>query len=259
MAMAMAGITTVATADITSTDMLLRWNPASFGVFVFGALLLGLSLPRFLSALALTHVPETVDAALTAGSPIAEAERRVAVKAYQSALSFQPGNSLVHQNLGRILLRDAQSKAPVKTPDPVLMSAAVAFKDSIRRAPARAFPWALEALALGHMNGDPQRLALFLNYSSLLGPYEASSLLIRASVVANHFQVMPETVREIFRRDVARLWTSVFLRRDLMQIYLAAPIKVRSEIRHAALITAHDRAIFDAGIRRLTGLPDPNR
>lgn len=256
--MGMVDITTDAIVAITSTDMALRWNPSAFGVFLVGALLLGLSLPRFLSALALTHVPETIDAALGAGAPISEADRLVAVQAYRSALRFQPGSSLVHQNLGRVLMRDVQVSPSSTTPDAALVAASQSFDDSIRHAPSRAFPWALQALALSKSNGDPRRLEMFLNYSYLLGPHEASSLLIRASVVAKTFQSMPDGIQENFRHDVARIWNSAFLRRDLLDIYLAAPLKVRSEIRRAALITNRDRAIFDAGIRRMTGLPNPN-
>lgn len=255
--MAMAVIIIAVTAGIMSTrsrETVPRVFAASAALFI-GLVLLGVSGQRCLAYFHLARVPSEIDDGLKSGRALSPETLAQAREAYLRAARILPGASEVQQNLGRIELRlaDAAALAPAARME-TLASASGHFAQAIAAAPARAFPWSLAALAHSELAAPPERIASSLRYSYFLGPHEASSLLLRATVALAHWDGLPEDVRRNTGRDLERIWRLPPLRTRLISLYLAASFPLRIEIRRTVVTTEEDRRIFDYMVREAAGL-----
>lgn len=250
--MAMVVIITSATAGIMSIDSFrTRWVIGAIGVAV-GLLLITLSLPRVIAYSYLAMVPSVVDEALSQGLPIKSDALEEARGLYRKALDALPGDAVIEQDFGRLELRRASSVA--NTLDKrieALNSASEHFKASIAAAPARSFAWSLAASAQYQLKADPALLNALLRMSYYTGPHEASSLLLRAQVGCGIWKNLDTDVRDLIGQDLRALWEVGRLRSALVDIYLSAPLEVRSAIREIVLKDPQSQKRFDQILERV--------
>lgn len=254
MDMAMAAIITVATAGTMSTRQASPTKRLVAGAaLLIGVLLFGLSIPRVIAYSHVAQAPVGVIEALDKGRPISKENLAEAGRLYSRALSFLPSDARFNQDAGRIAIRRAENfEETAEAKKSAWQTASSYFQNSIQSAPARHFPWSLEAAARAALTDDPQNISEFMRISYYLAPQTGSSILLRASLGTRYWQALPEDVQGNTKQDLEKLWQIRPLRSSLVNYYLAAELPVRIVIR--SLIPQKDRALFDRMLIKASGL-----
>ena len=235
--MEMVVTTTSVIVDTMSTEASIAQRLIAVLVFTAGLLLLALSVPRAVAYAYLEGAPSRAIAALNSGQPIGGAELIEARDGYLKAYFFLPEDCIILQDLGRLELRraDELTRAGDKSAD-AFVSASKYLKASIEAAPARAFPWSLEAYVRSKLLASPEEMNKLLRMSYFLGPREASSILLRARVGTGIWDHLYEDVRQFTSNDIEEIWRDDRLRSAIVPIYLDASIPTRIAIRKLILI-----------------------
>jgi hypothetical protein len=204
----------------------------AFLVFAVGLMLLVLSAPRTVAYAYLAGTPSHVMDALNSGQSVDAAQIVGARDAYLKAHSVLSHDSVILQNLGRLELRHADElrQAGDKSDD-AFMSASAYFRASIEAAPARPFPWSLEAYVQSKLQASSDKVNGLLRMSYFLGPHEASSILLRGRVGTRMWDALDEDVRRFTTSDLEDIWHNGRLRWAIVPIYLDASLSTRSAIR----------------------------
>lgn len=249
--MAMAVTTTSATAGIMSIEASIARRLIAVLVCLVGVFLLALSAPRVVAYAYLAGVPSRVIDALNTGRQVGAAKLVEAHDAYLKAHSVLPDDSVILQNLGRLELRRADElrQAGDKS-DEAWMSASKYFRASIEAAPARSFPWSLEAYVRSQSMASPDEMNGLLRMSYFLGPHEASSILLRARVGTGIWDHLDEDVRQFTSNDLEEIWHDGRLRSAIVPIYLDASIPTRSAIRKLILTDSGSEQRFNQMLKR---------
>ena len=259
MVMAMAVIITAATAAIMSTERLSQSGRLTGGVaLIVSVAMTVLAASQAYNYSTLLAASDQLQQKLQSGDAMSADEMASNLAVYRLAISRLPDDALLLQDLGRLELRmtnaegvgdDARRTA--------LQSASGYFRRAMAAAPARAFLWSLQALTEVDLNADPARIVNLLRYSSYLGRYEASSILIRAKVALPLWDQLPADIQNGVRGDLRMMWRYHALRDDLIDLYFESEIAKRSIIRHAALLSEKESQNFNYLLRVALGLIKP--
>jgi len=254
MAMAMGVTITSATAATMSTDARRYIGAAVVGGL--GLLSIGLSLPRIMAYSYLAMVPSGVSDALKSGRQISVSELEVAQDVYLKAHSYLSEDAVITQDLGRLELRRAAALRPFPGQrDEALEKASAYFRETINAAPARSFPWGLEAYTRWERSEDPGEINKLLRMSYFLGPHEASSILVRARVGTQIWDQLDKDVRQFTSDDLVAIWSEGRLRTALIPIYLEASLPTRVAIRKLLLVDKPNEQRFDQMLKRAVSSP----
>ena len=249
--MVTVAIITSATAGIMSTETLPRYRLVAASVLGVGVFLFALSVPRVVAYFHLSVVPPVIVSSLNSGRGIEAASLYAAFEQYAKAEAYLPNDAVIKQDLGRLELR----RADLLEENPVQHAAALRLasdylRSSIQAAPARAFPWALEAYVQSRLPGPSVEVNRLLRMSYFLGPHEASSLLLRARVGVDRWEFLDADVRQFTSNDLEEMWRDIRLHRLLIPIYLDAPVSTRIEMRKLILTDRESELRFDRMLRR---------
>ena len=211
--MATAGITIATTASIMSTDERQRVSRRIQSGFVYGvmalaaAALIYLSVPRIAAYVSILPVAGHIDSYLTKGAAIPGPLLDRAISAYTKASSWQPRDAYLQQTLARLYMRrfgGAELSADAR--QAALTSALERIDLALAAAPNRHFSWTLRAEILRLSRSRVEEIAAALRMSALLGPREASSMLLRTGIIFKLWDKLPDPVRDLARQDLLALW-----------------------------------------------------
>lgn len=259
MAMAMAVIITAATVAIMSTERLDNARRLTAG----SALVVGVALTVLASFQVsgygeLAFSSDMLQYKLQTGEAMSADEVAKDMAVYRVAISRLPDDALLLQDIGRLARRQSVVEGlNDEERQAALQSAAGFFRRAMAAAPARAFPWSLQAGTEADLKADPARIANLLRYSSYLGRYEASSILIRANTALPIWDQLPTDIQDAVRGDLRNMWMYHVLRDDLISLYVGSEIAQRSVIRHAALLSDEEQQNFNYHLRLALGLIKP--
>lgn len=247
----MGATTTVDIVGIMSTEVgKARRKLATLAALGIGALLVFLSVPRILAYSQVGEVPSSVARALESGRDISTPVLGEALARYKNATSVLPHDAVLLQDLGRLELRRAAGSEDSTQRNKALRSASIAFKAAIVAAPARPFPWSLEAYAQSNLFVPSDNVVGLLRMSYFLGPHEASSILLRARVATGMWGELDEDVRQFTINDLEEIWHDGRLRGAIVPIYLEASMPTRSAIRKLILTDSVSEQRFNQMLKR---------
>lgn len=219
-----------------------------------GLLLLALSIPRTIAYAYLAAAPARVLSDLNSGRKIDQIDLAKARERYFKALSILPDDAVISQDIGRLDLRRAD--APTHDDDTranILKSASWYFHASIKAAPARPFPWSLDAYVQSQFLASPHEINERLRMSYFLGPREASSILLRVHVGCENWNHLNKDVQLFVSNDLKTLWGDIRLRQNLVPIYLNASLVTRVVIRNVILSDEESEALFNRMLKKALG------
>lgn len=256
----MVDITTVDIAATMSTE--LKYNSGRLVAVLacgMGVFLLFLSVPRVLTFAYLAKMPPQVTRALKVGVTFPQAMLSEAESGYADAAFILPGDGLIQQDLGRLVLRQAEllREFPDQRQE-MLLAISSHFRASIAAAPSRAFPWVLEAYVRMEMSAPPEEVSDLLRMSYFLGPHEGSNLLLRMRVACRMWEQLDADVQDYMRDDFREIWRYTAFRRQLIEIYLDASLPVRSIIRGAILNNEQDKHYFNSLLLKAVRVQPPS-
>ena len=258
MAMAMEAITTGATANTMSTSEGLERRGLGLSqlfsyatLILLGSALLVLAMPRIAAYSIILPVQSRVAPYLTHGTSPPSDTLEKSIGAYVRAGEWLPGDASIQQTLARLYLRRAFDRQGTEEERRAALAAADQSIDrSLADAPNRHFDWALKAEIL-RLSGRPvQEIEGALVLSSYLGPYEASSMLLRSRIILDRWSDVSGAIHDIARKDLVLIWRTVPLRESLIALYLQESLQGRVLIRHIVLKSKEDIGIFNAMVRQ---------
>lgn len=250
--MATAGTTMPATASITRTDGPdVKRNPLGWLVpLAAGLVIVALAAPRLYAYTLLALEAPGVTNALRTGHALAPTDLSSAREHYGEALAVLPGDDGIARDLGRLDLR-----ASVNAGDEPMMSALAHIRQAAGDAPNSAFNWTLLAYATQLGGGEREDFLRYLRLSTLTGPYEASSMLLRAKMTLPLWQDLPEETRRDATRDIRRMWSDRRFRDRMMTFYLSRNYRERAVILAVGFEDDRERALFERLLLRKLKLP----
>lgn len=221
-----------------------RSNPlvlAAAGAVAAALLLFGL--PRLAAHAIVAPVHDEVETALTAGSNLSPETTALALARYGAAVPFAPEDAGFRRRQGQLNLRVAADADAA--PDGAMREARDHFAEAVARAPSRSFDWVLLARAELALGADAATLEPVLRLAYLTGPYEASSMLMRANLVLVHWEAFSPGMQDVARADLERLWQTRGLRQALFGAYLQWGFRERILFREIALADPAQARRFD--------------
>ncbi|NIJ41617.1 hypothetical protein FHS78_001907 [Parvibaculum indicum] len=231
-----------------STSDLTRLPVAAF-VLLVSMVLIVLSLPRIIAAGQTLPVRDEAQAIANgdgAASPLALAR---SVKAYSRAAWWMPGDARMQETLARLYIAEANKYAGAGREIDDLQMALTHMDASLRHAPNRTFGWALRAETLRRLNEPVKEIERALHLSYLLGPREASAMLLRAGVILDIWGATNSNIHDIAENDLMELWASPRSRVSLAQLYLRKPLGGRLRLRRLILSSPEDVAKFNTLVK----------
>lgn len=245
--MAMVDIIIAGTAGTMSTEP--RSSPKKLlavSAFGFGLLLFALAAQRVGAYYYIARVPSEVDRALASGRMLSKTVLDDARQNYLAALEILPSNAGLQQNYGRLELRRADLAGGDRDIfQEAVSSAAAHFRAAIVAGPSQAFSWSLESYTASEMSAPANEINGLVRMSYFLGPYEGSSILIRARVASKSWEGLDSNVQGFIRRDFKVIWQTPSLRQKIVDIYLDAPLGMRVVIREAVIENEADEQAFN--------------
>ncbi len=252
--MAMVVTIIVDTVGTMSTEVRTtrRWLMA-VSVFGIGLLLLAISGPRILAYAQMAMVPSSVARSLESGRDISTTGLDEAIARYENATFVLSHDFKLLQDLGRLEMRRAAGLKDPTQRSEELRSALVTFEAAIAAAPARPFPWSLDAYARSELSVPSEEVVGLLRMSYFLGPQEASSIMLRARVGGRMWNFLDDGARQFTENDFRKMWQYSILRPALIDIYLENTLTARAAIRRAVLIDKSEQKKFDRLIEKTLG------
>ena len=247
--MAMAAITTAATASTMSTD---EASPAPrrrwpvFVVLAAGVFICALALPRVIAYVFAAGDGGRAAAALADGGPISPAARAGARARYARALAIHPSDAALALALARL-----ERRAAADDPD-ALDAARTYLRQAAAHAPNDAFVWSLLARTTFERGAPVEEIAGYLRLSRLPGRFEASSMLLRVRTALPLWERLPDDLREGTTRDMARLGADPKLRRSLYGPYVSMGYAERALFLDHAFADGGARSRFRSQILKYT-------
>ena len=219
--MAMAVITTAATASTMSTDGV-HGQPHRVTAFVAvlaGLLLCALALPRGIAAAVVTADGGAVITMLKNGGRLNRAERDAGLQRFIAARFFAPGDSRIALSMARLELMKGRKGDE---------QAFFYLKQAVSLSPNNAFLWGLLAKQAAGQKESLAEISNYLRLSYLTGPFEWSSVLVRLPVeLANWNRIDAET-RARARSDLIRMTRNREIMRPLVRLYLGLGYEERA-------------------------------
>lgn len=257
MATAIADITTIIIASTMSIDERVmrvisspRFGMLTISLFVAMSLVV-FALPRLMAYGVLLPVEARIAPALAKGKMLAPDILDASIPIYARAANWLPSDSDIQQTLARLYLRRARNTQTGKALRQAALENALARVDqALKAAPNRHFSWALRAEILMLIERPVSEIEKALHLSFLLGPYEASSMLLRARIVLRTWRQVSSDTRQIAEQDLRGQWKNRALRKNLVQFYLQESLSSRVLIRRFALSSQEDVTEFDRLVSR---------
>ena len=101
------------------------------------------------------------------------------------------------------------------------------------------------------MLGRPEsEVEAAVRLSYLLGPYQASSMLLRVQTILSLWNEASPEMREIVGKDLEKIWHTDALHSNLAALYLRQPLSSRMRIREVVLNSKEDVDAFNLLISR---------
>lgn len=242
MATEMVDITTATTTNTMSIDNVIGRRRSvsrllmSAAMLFVGLSLISLAVPRIVAYGILVSVEPRISPALKRGEMLPSDLLDRSIPAYVQAATWLPGDADIQQTLARLYLRraaDAHMKSVAR--QAALNSALARIDLALSAAPNRHFSWALQADILRLLNSPFYKIEEALRMSSLIGPYEASSMLLRSEIVLDLWNVLSPETRKIGVADLRRIWRSQKLHPNLAHLYLRQSLVERIRMRQILL------------------------
>ena len=257
MAMAIVGTIMAITANIMSTDDVLGIRRIAFSIgisavsFLVGASLISFAVPRIAAYRIILPFESRIAPALRQGEMLAPDIVSESISAYARAEDWLPEDADIQQTLARIYLRRAgNAQAESAARQAALENALERIDHALSAAPNRHFSWALRADILMLLGRPISDVEAAIHMSFLLGPYEASSMLLRTRIIMSRWNQVSSDTRRIAEGDLRGQWQCRQLRRRLVEFYLRQPLSSRVLIRRAALHSEKDVRLFDKILKR---------
>ena len=252
MAMAMEAITTGVTANTMSTDAqtvrrvtpLSLWIPST--AVLIGLALVVLATPRIAAYGILLSVKSRIAPSLSQGEMLPPALLDESIRAYVRAAAWMPKDADIQQTLARLYLRQVAISQSDNGSRKVALNDSLARIDAaLRAAPNRHLSWTLRADILTLIGLREPEVEEALRMSYLLGPYEASSMLLRSRIILKIWTRASPKTQAIAKSDLKSMWETHWLRQNLVRLYLDQPLPARILIRRFALSSKQDSVQFN--------------
>ncbi|MEP2419923.1 MAG: hypothetical protein ABJI09_14400, partial [Marinomonas sp.] len=132
-----------------------------------------------------------------------------------------------------------------------LASALERINLALAAAPNRHFSWTLRAEILRLSQRPVIEIAASLRMSALLGPREASSMLLRVEIIFDLWERLPPDFHQMARQDIQGIWAMAGRRLSVAALYMHQPIAARLQIRKMLIHSAQEERHFNALLREV--------
>lgn len=225
-----------------------------------GIALMAMAAPRGSAYLDLARWSSIVPDALNGGNVAVDAVRLAeAHEDYCAASAKLPGDALLHQECARLGVWLADRVEDDARARDLLAGATDELRRAVEKAPNRGLGWSLLAAVESEAGAPPEEILDTLRMSHLMGPREASSMIVRARLVLSKWDAMPDDLKAGTARDLRVLWETLAFNEELVRLYLSSDFRQRALIRRYALVSKDDIGRFDYRVRRAAGLIVPRR